>query len=530
MYAIRKIPGRGKGLIATRKIPQGTLILSEEPMIKIRESALDTGLFPDRNIDDTVRCHVKELSSRDQKKFLTLHRPRRQPDDLRPSNKYFATFKVNKLFLETSFPAESSVYSEGSDAFGIFMLASRINHDCFSNTHNTWNANTERYTVYASRDIAAGEEITISYAGPFATPHENKGMLLAKYGFECTCPLCSLPRLRVRDFEEHALQASQRMDAVLISLNRMRSDFGLSPITPVGYKQTTGGGRIGGFREMLRIINDSIHFFDSEDMPAQNAVALSVAAKVCSLHGDLARCSEFWKLAADYWMMLEGKDSPRCISSRSQALNPQRDVENPEFEKWASEKQDVPQLPEDEFQEWLWMETCLSQGKSESLYPRVHRASVQSKSKDVSKKRKRSEDNNDRNTKRPALRKKDQSMDDDLAKLHNFRSLRGDDLPDPNFEGDLGVRKYYGTERVPQLTRFFVAEIVAIRRSPRMELDVKDVDGKVFEVTLARGETGYEVDESLVRTGHTYASLHVEGEQHPSSPWTCERPKARNTP
>lgn len=35
MYALQDVPGKGKGLVAIEKIPKGTRILSEEPIITI---------------------------------------------------------------------------------------------------------------------------------------------------------------------------------------------------------------------------------------------------------------------------------------------------------------------------------------------------------------------------------------------------------------------------------------------------------------------------------------------------------------
>jgi hypothetical protein len=45
MYALQQIPGKGKGLVATRTIPMGTRILSEEPVIRVRHAALTFRLY-----------------------------------------------------------------------------------------------------------------------------------------------------------------------------------------------------------------------------------------------------------------------------------------------------------------------------------------------------------------------------------------------------------------------------------------------------------------------------------------------------
>ena len=35
VYAVEDVPGKGKGLIATRDIPKGTRIISKEPIITL---------------------------------------------------------------------------------------------------------------------------------------------------------------------------------------------------------------------------------------------------------------------------------------------------------------------------------------------------------------------------------------------------------------------------------------------------------------------------------------------------------------
>jgi hypothetical protein len=42
IYALQEVLGKGKGLVATRKIPRGTRILSEEPIVRVPEAVLDS--------------------------------------------------------------------------------------------------------------------------------------------------------------------------------------------------------------------------------------------------------------------------------------------------------------------------------------------------------------------------------------------------------------------------------------------------------------------------------------------------------
>lgn len=130
----------------------------------------------------TIGCPVpgpEVLNANERPDLLSLHNPEAHI----PSMKYLGIMKANGLTLKPSFPVEKYTAGYGSpteipkgeyesdvEEGGVFALASRINHHCDSNAHNSWNEDTERYTVHASRDIKAGEEITINYARPFAVP------------------------------------------------------------------------------------------------------------------------------------------------------------------------------------------------------------------------------------------------------------------------------------------------------------------------------------------------------------------------
>ena len=48
------------------------------------------------------------------------------------------------------------------------------------------------FGVYVMRNIAAGEEPTVSYADVFDLATERQAKL-SRYGFSCTCPACKDP-------------------------------------------------------------------------------------------------------------------------------------------------------------------------------------------------------------------------------------------------------------------------------------------------------------------------------------------------
>lgn len=173
------IHGKGLGIQATCALPTGTLILLEH--------AAATAQTED------------EL----QRKLLRFA----HPDALEalysgPS----AAFDVAGVVRYNSFAAEgdgiASANLNAADRgggvgatvrpvtapIGLWIRASRFNHSCQSAAH--WNVLGDLLIVRLARDVAAGDEITISYH-PSVDTYERTQRKLAHYGFECDCARCN---------------------------------------------------------------------------------------------------------------------------------------------------------------------------------------------------------------------------------------------------------------------------------------------------------------------------------------------------
>lgn len=73
---------------------------------------------------------------------------------------------------------------------GIWSLPSFINHSCLPNT--SWILVGRTLFVVASRDLAAGEEITFNYFDVLQPLAERRNASKSRWGFICTCSRCSL--------------------------------------------------------------------------------------------------------------------------------------------------------------------------------------------------------------------------------------------------------------------------------------------------------------------------------------------------
>ncbi|KZT34899.1 SET domain-containing protein [Sistotremastrum suecicum HHB10207 ss-3] len=162
---------KGLGIVAVKPIPKGTLILSEQALFKLDASASA------EEIKDTL----DSLSREEQREFLAL------TNTFRGEMKTLAgIFKTNAL---PCVPFKSR--KKYARRCGIFPEASRFNHSCSPNVNYVWYDKQGQMRLYALRDIASGEELTIAYGKPvLATREERWKVIEADFGFRCDCLMC----------------------------------------------------------------------------------------------------------------------------------------------------------------------------------------------------------------------------------------------------------------------------------------------------------------------------------------------------
>jgi hypothetical protein len=187
LFEVRETSEKGMGLFATCDISQGTRILCEAPLLEI----------PFNRLHYTWKCFC-DLSSQAKSTYDRLcskapsnidfekevHFP--DPEQDTPASRG-SQIKVMKIFSVNNF-----VLYDGH--YGVFALASRMNHSCVPNVHFTSNAQIRKSTVHAARDVVAGEELLCNYIGSqvvYKTRAERVDFLRINYGFICHCPACS---------------------------------------------------------------------------------------------------------------------------------------------------------------------------------------------------------------------------------------------------------------------------------------------------------------------------------------------------
>ncbi|RYP11884.1 hypothetical protein DL767_011287 [Monosporascus sp. MG133] len=149
-YHVAEFPGKGFGLVAAVSLRDGELVMSRTPAVMVNAKAV-SNLGRDY-LAGLLRNGVERLSSEHKYQYLNLS-----------THDKAATYeeKVYKIFKTNSF--RTGAHDGESDFHSTFTEVSRLNHDCRPNCAYYFDHTTFAHKVIAVRDIAPGEELTISY-------------------------------------------------------------------------------------------------------------------------------------------------------------------------------------------------------------------------------------------------------------------------------------------------------------------------------------------------------------------------------
>ncbi|KAH0553407.1 hypothetical protein GP486_006522 [Trichoglossum hirsutum] len=170
-FELKPSPEKGWGAFAIRRIERGAMILREKPLFVIRK--------PHEEImEEDVWTAFQQLAPSEKQQFLYL-----RYNGSRPFT------HMSEAFAENSFAILNSTRPQATDRpiHGLFLLHSRFNHSCIPNS-KVPTTDGEVISSFATRGIAAGEEITICYGDDFEcrTTHDRHRELR----FVCDCKAC----------------------------------------------------------------------------------------------------------------------------------------------------------------------------------------------------------------------------------------------------------------------------------------------------------------------------------------------------
>ncbi|KAH8589593.1 hypothetical protein B0O99DRAFT_581321 [Bisporella sp. PMI_857] len=316
IYTIQDVLGKGKGLVAIKKISKGTRILSEKPIVVITGNKMNI-----EQLQISIYQQVVALSEHQQQVFLSMKNIYPYKDT---AERYLGIVQTNSL------PAEAD-----GDKGAIFLEACRINHSCDNNAQKSWNEKIKRHTVHALRDIDEGEEITITYLSPLKNRTTRQKYLQERFGFTCLCHLCSLP-LEQNQESDRRLEEIRRLDGVIDQLGT--EGILVSPLRTLNY-----------FDQQVRLYKEQ----GREDVGF--AQALVNSAQLAIANSDLARGRIFAERAASVWKTTLGGDSTEAIKHRALAQDPSKYELYGIAMKWKTKVDEAPQgLKPSDFEDWLW--------------------------------------------------------------------------------------------------------------------------------------------------------------------------------
>lgn len=316
LFEQQDIPGKGKGLVATRHISPGTVLISESPLFTT-ESLEDAN-----TIEKDLARIVRGLPKDDQRAFLLLH-----------NNFKGEPNPFSNIVRSNGYPLGPS-----SEIGGIFPLVSRINHSCRPNAQHAYNEKLKSMLVHAVREIPAGEELTLSYlnGGPST---QRKQILKDNFRFDCTCELCSLPSSDLAKSDDR-LRRAQSLDEAIGDSKRVRNSPERALDDCRALRTIYQAEKISDLR-LPRLYYD--------------------AFQICAMHGDRARASVFARRAWQTRTICEGEHSAEVANLQQLEKDPSKFENFGVTSKWRSKLQDVPYRgdgKEEAFEKWLWRETA----------------------------------------------------------------------------------------------------------------------------------------------------------------------------
>jgi hypothetical protein len=308
LFDVKPVPGKGRGLIARVNIAKGKRILSEKPLFTT------LNMSPPSVMESNVATKLRNLSKPEQRQFFSLHNnfPGKDP--------FSGIVKTNAL----SYGPESIVG-------GIYPTICLLNHSCFPNTHNSWNSNTNRENIHATRSIPAGEELTISYdKGRCQTSTLEGGV-----GFDCTCDLCSLPPSELQTSDARRLEI-QKLDDVIGDPARV---------------MTKPADSLADCQSLLKVLQ-----IEYNGTPGILLARLYYDAFQISItHGDQAHAGIFAERGYNARVAYEGEDCPETARIKGLMEHPEGHANFGVSKRWRTSKGMVPKvLHVEEFEKWLW--------------------------------------------------------------------------------------------------------------------------------------------------------------------------------
>lgn len=274
-----EIPGKGTGLVANQTIKRGEPIMTWQPTFMIHRKLTDDVAPEDlRYILDAA--------------LVKLPAPRRRAF-LRQLGQ-FGGHRVSDILLTNAF--QMDVGGEGAEGhhLGNFPDVSRFNHDCRPNVAFRIDDQLTHRT-HAVRDIKAGEELTLSYMNPFETHAVRQQHIMGSWGFQCTCPHCSMAE---KDIQES--------DARLHEIDEIEAEL----------------GDFTSSKASIKMVERLLELYRKERLDSKVHGPYVLAALNYNLFGDASKARKYANMAVEAGIIEYGEDADDVEAMRILAKDP----------------------------------------------------------------------------------------------------------------------------------------------------------------------------------------------------------------
>ncbi|KAK1753029.1 hypothetical protein QBC47DRAFT_304211 [Echria macrotheca] len=261
-YTVKPLPGRGKGVLATRRFAKHETVMVDFPALLVRFDFLNSERF-----DPSAQRGMLERAVR------------RLPRETRDA--IIGTDVVRDVIQTNAFGVEI----EGVNHMALFLHGSRVNHGCRPNVFWRYSHRDMAMEMVALREIKPGDEIVHSYA-PLGYTMQERQQTLEAWGFRCRCEMCSAPagqialsdRRRERMFEIHSTLG---MAAESASLSKQRIDA---------------------------LVREAMGIIEVEELDPQLVAYHEVFARAYMSVGDVSSARSHVMAAEEKWVYYEGEE------------------------------------------------------------------------------------------------------------------------------------------------------------------------------------------------------------------------------
>mmetsp|Transcript_72746 Transcript_72746/g.236248 ORF Transcript_72746/g.236248 Transcript_72746/m.236248 type:complete len:393 (-) Transcript_72746:501-1679(-) len=178
-FEIVEVPNKGKGVVATRDIEKGEPIVVEHPVVSFIDAERSGLQSKVRRSVSGEQLQLKEEQLSPIAKALVFELHDRYAVDGKEKT-------LEGIVSTNAFQGDDNQY-----ATNLLLVISRFNCSCKANASANWRSQEKRQAVYATRRIAKGEEICISYLDTKqASTEVRRAYLEKKYGYTCMCESC----------------------------------------------------------------------------------------------------------------------------------------------------------------------------------------------------------------------------------------------------------------------------------------------------------------------------------------------------